>query len=92
MALDIYVMPLWRYKVGDFRSPIEAFTGIRPRIITASGIVERPASVGWLDRWRARREVAAVRKAVEAVNQVRVRWNDQGDVIYSEQSAAGWSR
>ncbi len=24
MGLDVYVMPLWRFKVGDFRSPIEA--------------------------------------------------------------------
>lgn len=86
MGLDIYVMPLWRFKAGDFRSPIEAATGIRPKIVTADGIEERPASVGLLDRWRAKRQVVAVRKAVEAVNKARFRWEDEGGVVYSEQS------
>ena len=48
MGLDVYVMPLWRYKLGDFRSPIEAATGIRPKIVTADGVEERPVPVGWL--------------------------------------------
>lgn len=87
MALDIYVMPLWRFKAGDFGSPIEAATGIRPKIVTADGIAERPTSVGWLDRWRAKRQVATIRKAVEAVNQARVRWDDEGGVMYSDQSS-----
>jgi hypothetical protein len=86
MALDIYVMPLWRFKAGDFRSAVETATGYRPKIVTADGIEERPASVGWLDRWRAKRQVAALRKAVEAVNQARVRRDDEGGVIYSEQT------
>ena len=86
MGLDIYVMSLWQFKAGDFRSPIEAATGIRPKIATADGIEERPVSVGWLDRWRARRQVVAIRKAVEAVNRTRVRWDDEGGVVYSRQS------
>ena len=86
MGLDIYVMPLWRFKAGDFRSPIETATGIRPKIVTADGIEERPAQVGWLDRWRAKRQVAAIRSAVESVNRTRPRWHDEGEVVYSEQS------
>lgn len=34
MALDAYVMPLWRFKAGDFTSPIEATLGIKPTIIS----------------------------------------------------------
>ena len=34
MALDVYVMPLWRFKAGDFTSPIEASLGIEPVVIT----------------------------------------------------------
>jgi hypothetical protein len=79
-------MPLWRFKVGDFYSPIEAATGIRPKIITADGIEERPAPIGWFARWRARREVKAVRKAVEAANGTRLHWTDEGGVVYSRQS------
>jgi hypothetical protein len=86
MGLDVYVMPLWRFKVGDFRSPIEVATGIRPKIVTADGIEERPARIGWLARWRARRQVAAIRKAVESANGIRIRWVDEGGVVYAEQS------
>jgi hypothetical protein len=85
MGLDIYVMPLWRFKAGDFRTPLEA-AGFRPKVITPDGEVERPSSVGWLGRWRARRVVAAVRKAVEAANGVRVRWRDDGGAVYGRQS------
>jgi hypothetical protein len=86
MGLDVYVMPLWRFKVGNFDLPIEAAVGIRPKIITAEGIEERPARAGWLGRWRARRQVAAIRKAVEAANDAPVRWADEGGVVYAEQS------
>lgn len=34
MALDAYVMPLWRFKAGDFTCPIEATLGIKPTIIS----------------------------------------------------------
>lgn len=86
MGLDLYVMPLWRFKVGDFRSPIEAAIGFRPKIVTADGIEDQRGSVGWFERWRAKRQVVAIRKAVEAVNQTRIRWKDDGDVVYCEQS------
>ena len=86
MALDLYVMPLWRFKVGDLLSPIEAAIGVRPKIVTADGVEERPASVNWFGRWRARREVSAIRRAVEAVNRTPIRWKDEGGVVYSEQS------
>jgi hypothetical protein len=34
MALDAYVMPLWRFKAGDFTSPIEETLGIKPTVIS----------------------------------------------------------
>jgi hypothetical protein len=34
MALDAYVMPLWRFKAGDFTSPIENALGIKPTVIS----------------------------------------------------------
>jgi hypothetical protein len=86
LTLDVYVMPLWRFKMGDFRSPVEAATGIRPKVVTAGGIEERPARVGWIGRWRARRQVANIRKAVEAANGIRIQWSDEGGVVYGEQS------
>lgn len=86
MAKDLYVMPLWRFKVGDHGSPIEAVLGLRPKIITPEGIEERPASFTPADKRRAQQEVDAIRRAVEAANQVRIEWNDEGSVIYSSQT------
>lgn len=90
VALDVYVMPLWRFKVGDFRSPVESATGLRPKVVSPEGIVdtEPPARVGWFGRWRAKREVAVIRRAVESVNRSLrpVRWTDDGDVVYSGQA------
>jgi hypothetical protein len=25
MSLDVYVMPIWKFKAGDFTSPMQAF-------------------------------------------------------------------
>jgi|GEM_PF-1617696 len=33
MALDVHVMPLWRFKAGDFTSPIEAELGVKPHVV-----------------------------------------------------------
>lgn len=39
MALDAYVMPLWRFKAGDLSSPIEETLGIKPTVIS---LADRP--------------------------------------------------
>jgi hypothetical protein len=41
MALDAYVMPLWRFKAGDFTSPLEEAFGIEPAVIS---LADRPPS------------------------------------------------
>ncbi len=79
-------MPLWRFKVGDFRSPIESAIGLRPKIVCADDVEEHPNRVGWFGRRKAKREVEAIRKAVEAANGVPIRWNDDGGVEYSGQA------
>jgi hypothetical protein len=43
MALDVYVMPLWRFKAGDFSTPIEENLGIKPTVL-AIGESQRPAA------------------------------------------------
>ena len=52
MALDVYVMPLWRFKAGDFKSPIEEALGIKPTIISLSGEIADapPAPPPWYMR------------------------------------------
>ena len=36
MALDVFVMPLWRFKAGIFKSPIEEVLGIKPTTLSLS--------------------------------------------------------
>jgi hypothetical protein len=86
MGLNVYVMPLWRFKAGDIRSPIESAIGLRPKILTADGVYKWPALGGWLERRRASQQVKAIRSAVEAANGNRIRWADDGEVVYSAPS------
>jgi len=86
MSLDIYVMPLIRFKTNDFRTPAEIATGARSKIVTYKGVFERFVGTGWRQRWKARREISVTRRAVERANQVRISWHDDGDVLYAEQS------
>ena len=86
MALDVYVMPLWRFKAGDFRLPIETVVGIQPKVISPEGVQELPQRIGWFARWRARRAVRAIRKTVDRANNARITWVDDGEVVYAEQS------
>jgi hypothetical protein len=86
VSKEIYIMPLWRFKTGDFATSVETILGLRPKIVTAEGIAERPTSSSWFQRWRARREVRAIRRAVERVNTGRLEWKDDGPVVYTQQT------
>ncbi len=90
MALDVYVMPLWRFKVGDFESPITQALGIAPVVLTIDApdgpvTTHRSGLASWWRRGRARREVEAIRRTVERENGVSARWNDNGPIAYSRQ-------
>jgi hypothetical protein len=52
MALDAYVMPLWRFKAGDFTPPIEATLGIKPTIISPA--IESSPCAPWYLRLLAK--------------------------------------
>jgi hypothetical protein len=36
MALDVFVMPLWKFKAGDFTAPIEQTLGVKPTVVSLS--------------------------------------------------------
>ncbi|WP_422929102.1 hypothetical protein [Singulisphaera sp. PoT] len=86
MGLEIFVMPLWKFKAGDFSRPVEQALGVRSKIVSGDGISEMPESVGWFARRRARRQVDSLRKAVASANGVSPGWVDEGSVVYSSQS------
>jgi hypothetical protein len=54
MALDVYVMPLWRFKAGDFTSPIEATLGIKPTIVSGEALPPQASPLPWYIRLLAR--------------------------------------
>ncbi len=84
MALDVYVMPLWRFKAGYFETALEEKLGCKVTFVSPQGLFSLP------NRWRrfrsftARREVRAVRKAVTSQVGQAINWRDDGGVLYSE--------
>src|SRR5437660_5185420 len=89
MAIDVYVMPLWRFKAGLFETPLEQGLGKlgfpTPKIVTPFGIISEADSVSESDPVQAKREVEAIRKAVEAANDAPIAWNDEGPIVYDAQ-------
>ena len=89
MATDAYVMPIWQFKVGDFRSPLERLAPAEKiYYATPRGLVSKLDLRGRLSRWRARREVRAIAKAVSDANGAAVSWVDDGPCVYGEQFRA----
>jgi hypothetical protein len=84
MAVDLFVMPLWRFKAGDFSSPLERI-GMKPKIVTWGGVISQLKPSIALARWRAKRDVAALKRTLTRELGVRVAWRDNGPVVYSEQ-------
>jgi hypothetical protein len=86
MSLDVYVMPIWKFKAGDFTSPLEAL-GAAPVVVSPGGITQRepgtPAS--FITRWKAKRATRRLRREIEAEVGHAVEWNEDGYVAYSEQ-------
>lgn len=87
MGLDVYVMPIWRFKAGDFASPLEAL-GIAPVIVGPDGVTQREldARPGFFKRWKAKRATQHLRREIEAEIGHAVRWNDEGEVPYRRQA------
>jgi hypothetical protein len=87
MALDVYVMPIWKFKAGDFESPLEAL-GVSPVIISSDGSMQRKTSSrpGLVTRWKAKRETRRLRREIEKEIGHPVSWNEDGATAYSDQA------
>lgn len=78
MALDVYVMPLWRFKAGDFTSPLEETLGIKPTVISlaAPSLPRAPwylrllAKIGILQYVPRPREASPEERRAAAVREV----------------------
>jgi hypothetical protein len=86
MAIDVLVMPVWRFKVGNFETQLERLAEGKLVYTTGSGhIGGRERFMGFLARRRARREVLNIRNTVSNANGHLVDWLDEGPVVLSEQ-------
>ncbi len=90
MSLDVYVMPMWRFKAGDVATAVQQMFPEKARIISWQGIVSLMRIKGYLARRRARREVRCIVAEAEKELNLRLKWNDDGDVVYSQQASWGF--
>ena len=86
MGLDVYVMPIWKFKAGDFAAPVQSLGTVT--IITPQGIMQRKADErpGFVTRWNARRATRRLRREIEAKIGHSVAWNEEGGVAYKQQA------
>ena len=88
MAVDAFVMPLWRFKAGDFVTGVERLAGGVGNVTYFNfdaTLSVRSRRVGFFARRRARRDVIGIRKAVERANNCAVEWHDEGATVYNAQ-------
>jgi hypothetical protein len=82
MALDVYVMPLIKFKRGEYTLGSERVSGMKATIMTATGqTYERK-----LSEIRARNEIEKIQEAVRMANRgATITWMDEGEVVFAEQ-------
>jgi hypothetical protein len=92
MSIDLFVMPLWRFKLGAVAPASQRALGGGVTLITPQGIVEcddqpEPTEVELrLARRRAERVVRTIVKEISVSAGTCVTWNDDGEVVYESQA------
>jgi len=85
MALDVYVMPLGRFKRGDFQTGMERLgkgSGVKVRSVNAKGNANERGVAGKT----AEAEIARIKEAVRKANPgVAVEWGDVGETVFEQQ-------
>lgn len=90
MALDVYVMPMWRFKAGDLTTGVQRQFAGKTTLVSPLGFLRLPNFKALLARRSAVRQVRAVVKEAEQSLGVRLRWRDEGEVVFSEQAWWGF--
>jgi len=90
MSLDVYVMPMWRFKAGDVETATERLLGRPTKRLTPEGIFTRKRVQGYFARRRAKREVRRVVAEAEEKLHLRIQWHDEGEVVHAEQASWGF--
>lgn len=85
MAIDVYVMPMWRFRSGDFESSLAIFArkqGISFSVIR-SGLSVSPRRL--LRRFFAQRYVRKLQTTLSKSIGKSVSWEDEGETLYNHQ-------
>jgi len=88
MALDAYVMPLWRFKSGFFETAMQSKLtplGVPVQVVTTGAT--RSPRYRWkrLLAFKARCSTRHLARMVSTATDREVRWRDDGPVVYCEQ-------
>lgn len=90
MSLDVFVMPMWRFKAGDAETASEQLFGRASTIVTPDGIFGFGRIRNGIARRAAKRKVRQIVKEVEVQLNTRLEWQDEGDVAHSQQASSGF--
>jgi hypothetical protein len=90
MSLDVYVMPMWRFKAGDVETATQRLFGSRSNVLTPQGIISLKRIKGFLTRRKAKREVRRILAEAERTLNVHLEWHDEGDVVLAQQASWGF--
>ena len=92
MALDVYVMPMWRFKAGDLTTGVQRQFADRATIVSPLGFLRLQNIKATLARRSAVRQVRAVVKEAEQSLGARLQWRDEGEVVFSQQAWWGFEQ
>ncbi|MBI5723057.1 MAG: hypothetical protein HZA50_03785 [Planctomycetes bacterium] len=90
MSLDVYVMPMWRFKAGDAETAVQQLGGDKALMITPGGILSWKRFKASLSRFQAKRQVRRIVAEAEKELNIRIEWNDEGNVVHSQQASWGF--
>lgn len=90
MSLDVYVMPLCRFKAGDVRTASQRALGRLAHIVNPFGLIS-PKRIKRLEAMKQGRAATAKLLAeAESMLGVPLQWADKGDVVFAEQASWGF--
>ncbi len=94
MGVDVFVIPLWRFKAGDFSTTTADLLGGKVKTVGLDGSIRssaRPKRVGLRRRLGAKREVKQLATMVSRGNRTKIRWRDVGEKVFSEKAHGDYS-
>ena len=90
MSLDVYVMPMWRFKAGDVETAVQRLLGGQSKMVTPRGILSPQRFKRFIARRKAKHQVRKI--VAEAAKELKtsIDWHDEGEVVYSQQASWGF--